>query len=151
MDFRYLTSLDLRVYKPKLWVVISDYKIQTQYGVIIVQRGLITDLASTPQSLHGLPVFDPLGGSRHAGVMHDDLYARQGHAHLDDGSQIQLTREQCDGLLREGLIYSGMSDEAADAYYAAVRAFGQSYWDRTRDGSDWVTDDYWLRTGCEFA
>ena len=89
----FTTPLDLRAYIADEWVVLNP--LVWEYGGerITVPRGFITDLASIPRALRGLPNLDPNGLSRAPAVLHDFLYC----------SQTVESRAVADGIFRAAL------------------------------------------------
>lgn len=132
------TPLDLRVFEPGEWVVLSDLIYQAEPGgpMLTVPRGFITDLASIPRSLRA--VFDVNGRSRAAAVLHDYLYCTQPAA--------GLSRARCDELFREALATCGVGTVERSMMWVGVRAGGWLYWRKRVDGingDDFVPDHYW--------
>ena len=84
-------------------------------GVIIVPRGFLTDLASTPRILW--PVFPPYDTYASAAVMHDHLY------NIKD-----RPRKKCDRLFLEAMSHSNVPIWKRYLIYWAVRLFGGSHY-----------------------
>lgn len=87
------------------------------FGRLEVPVGFITDLASVPGIARAFPDFDPTGLSRRPAVVHDWLYTTK-----------PIPRHQADLFLCEALKAEGLPVGIADAYYGAVRLFGDSHW-----------------------
>lgn len=118
----FLTSLDLRAYKPGEWVVLLAMVFVAASGArYIVPRGFITDLASIPRFLRGL--FNVNGLSREPAVLHDWLYCMQ-----------QTTRAEADALFLEALKVAGVGWGTRYSMFLAVRAGGWMYWADRDDG-----------------
>ena len=91
----------------------------------IVPAGFLTDGASVPRALWAmLASSDP--DILYPAFAHDYLYAVRGK--IPNG--LTLTRQQCDETLRELMLAIGAPAWKAALVYAAVRAGGQSAWDR---------------------
>jgi hypothetical protein len=114
------SELVLEVYEghPDLWVF-AEALVWSGGGFpdFTAPPGFITDLASIPRILRGLPAFDPAGLSRRAAAMHDWLYAWRG-----------VDKPTADAFLRAAMIAEGCSCEDADAFFEAVHLFGDSAW-----------------------
>jgi hypothetical protein len=118
----FLTSLDLRAYKPGEWVVLAGLLYLAKNGArFMVPRGFITDLASIPRLLRWL--IDRDGESRQAAVFHDFLYC----IHYQ-------TRAEADALFLEALEACGVNRVTRYAMYLGVRSGGWVYWNKRRDG-----------------
>lgn len=105
--------------RPDNWIVRAPLVwCDALYGRLAVPEGFYTDLASIPRALRNLPAFDPNGKSRRPAVVHDWLYQCQSHP-----------KSFADEFLRAALIAEGVSPDAAEAFYEAVRLFGQNSWD----------------------
>jgi Protein of unknown function (DUF1353) len=94
-----------------------------KHGMIIVPAGFITDFASVPKMAKWFVDDDDpdiLLGS----LPHDLLYTKQGK--LDDGRQ--LTRYDCDCVLREAMLCCGAPRYKVNIVFAAVRVGGGSHW-----------------------
>lgn len=133
----FLTSLDLRAYKPGEWVVLVGLLYLAGNGArFMVPRGFITDLASIPLALRWL--IDPDGLSRQAAVLHDFLYC----LHF-------TTRAEADALFLEALAACGVGWVTRHAMYAGVRAGGWVYWDQRKDGTskDDFVEPEWFEAG----
>lgn len=147
----FLTRIDLSPYRRNEWVVLKDIIwTHPDFGTVTVPRGFITDLASTPQIMHGLPWFDPSGEGRWGALPHDYLYAshRLNWTDVENGHVFGHAepRSWCDRVLRQALIDGGMSWRLAQAYYLGVRLGGWWPWDRRGDGlqdEDFVPQSYW--------
>lgn len=147
----FLTSVDLRPYRKNDWVVLADVVwTDPKFGTIIIPRGYITDLASTPQILHALPWFDPSGEGRWGSLPHDYLYTSHRLSWIDVASNHVYGHAEprlwCDQVLRQALIDGGMSASLAEAYFLGVRVGGWWPWDHGGDGlqdDDFVPPGYW--------
>lgn len=114
----FTTNLVLETYKPDLWIIAAPLRwVDTQFGKIDVPQGFITDLASIPRALRGLPDFDPNGVSRRPAAMHDWLYAWR-----------KPGKDFADNFLRSSLRVEGASELDACAFYDAVHYFGSDAW-----------------------
>ena len=123
---RFLTSLRIRRLEDNshdgrgTWKLLSPLKYQSDVldRVVIVPRGFVTDLASTPR----MPLAYLLaGGIAHAAaVVHDFSYS---------GGIADITREQADKLLQEAAVQCGASSFQAWVLYMGVRIGGASHWD----------------------
>lgn len=100
------------------------------FGTVVLPRGFLTDLASTPQFLRASPSFDPTGLSRRPAAFHDGAYARL----------FGWDKDKADQFLRAALLVDGMSPMLADWYFDAVHDFGQSHWDG--DAGDLQATDF---------
>lgn len=79
-------------------------------GSHIVPKGSPTDLASIPPGMRS--IFNRLGPSVRAAVVHDDLCRRQ----------FTQSRKEADQMFYRALLDCGMSGWKAKLYYAGVRA-----------------------------
>jgi len=119
----FLTQLELIADpKPDLWTLKAPlWWDDPVYGGLTVPAGFVTDLASIPRALRGLPFLDPNGLSRRPAVIHDWLYGSvEGRAR---GKQF------ADSFLRDALLSEGARPSVAQTFYLAVHWFGQSGWD----------------------
>lgn len=116
----FTTALELlELAQPDLWAIDAPLVYASLSGeAITVPKGFITDLASIPHWLDGLPFLDRTGASRRPGAMHDWLYA---------GMRAR-GKDWCDGMLREALEAEGLSYGQASIYYKAVQWFGAKPW-----------------------
>lgn len=107
---------------PDVWVVVRPLVwLDDEFGRIEVPVGMMTDLASIPRALRGVPELDPDGASRRAAVVHDSLYDRAaGRARGKDFA---------DRFLRAALVAESCGQVTANLFYEAVKEFGQSSWD----------------------
>ena len=102
-------------------------------GVIVVEDGLISDLATIPEIMQGIPV--ELGGLENddprigpIAWVHDKICDLQGVIVLEDGRTVTLTHTQAARILA----YEGMADLGAniiqqDAVFNAVNDFGPQF------------------------
>lgn len=104
--------------EPLVWVAAKRTSWRDTAPGFTVPAGFMTDLASIPRVARNLPAFDPNGVSRKAAVGHDWKYW------LQSG-----TKDEADLFLREAMLAEGCTYLEADAFYAAVKWFGQSSWD----------------------
>ena len=108
---------------PDFWVLAEPLMWQGEtlgrymFPSFVVPVGFLTDLASIPRALRNLAALDPDGPSRRPAVGHDWLYAWQ-----------KWGKAQSDLFLRETLQVEGCSHADAEAFYTAVRLFGDSSW-----------------------
>lgn len=93
---------------------------------VLVEAGLLTDLASIPKVVQGL--LSPAGPYMPAALVHDQLYAR--HRAGDDS----LSRAQADDILLAGMEELGVSWLTRWTIYLAVKAGGWMAWSRPRRG-----------------
>lgn len=148
----FVTECDLRVYKPREWIVLRDFVWRFDWSdleitdplldgllghdelkEITVPRGFITDLASVPPPFRNL--LDTNGTSRKAAVLHDWLYCTQ-----------RCDREQADRLFRFALMRTQTGPIARAMYYSGVRLGGWRYYGERREGlerEDFVPHGYW--------
>jgi hypothetical protein len=105
------------------------WKLQDNFGYendsikVTIKSGFITDGASIPKlfwNIIGNPFEDDL---LKPSIIHDGLY-----------TCMQLQRESCDKLLKEMLLFNGVSKIRTYLIYYAVRIFGSSHWNK--DTSD---------------
>jgi hypothetical protein len=101
-------------------VLVAPWEITTRAGVLRVLPGAITDGASVPELIDGLPGYHHFeGDTMPAACAHDMLYASQ----LCD-------RKTADFILFDLLIDNGVSSARAGAFYNAVHLFGDSIWSK---------------------
>jgi hypothetical protein len=102
-----------------LWTLLADFSYRSDLlgRVLTVPQGFVTDFASVPR----LPfVYLAAGGKGDkAAVIHDWAYSTQ-----------FCDRATADKLLREAMLACGYSEFSANAFYVAVRSFGESHWDK---------------------
>lgn len=112
-----------RLEQPLLW---ED---SGEFGRMEFPAGMVTDLASTPQAMRNLSMFDPCGPSRLAAVGHDYLYA---HGRTPAG--VAISRARADRFLYVALLAEGVSTAVAWSYWAGVRMGGWVPWNAYRRG-----------------
>ena len=133
----FLNHAEVVDYKPNEWVLLRPLVWQDGAFVIEVPARFVTDLASIPGVLRGLPAFNPNGLSRRPAILHDFAYC----------SHCVPTRADADQLLFDALLSAGVSRAVARAYWLGVRAGGWLYWNERRkrgglnDHEDFVTPE----------
>lgn len=141
---KFLTELITRKLPdaPGEFALYRDFVVEFEHGGQcyrqIVPKTFITDFASVPRLAQLLPGFSVNGASAPAAVVHDFHYCCRGRLTVTDLAgelaRLELTRQQCDRLLYDGLLACGYSRPVAAMFYGAVRAGGWLYWYRRRDG-----------------
>ena len=86
----------------------------------VVPPGAATDGASTPAMLASL--LPPTGDYWQSAVLHDAAY--RGDLQLPDGAKANLTKDECDNLLKEAMELSGVDPVTAATIYEGVRLGG---------------------------
>jgi len=96
-------------------------------GVIVLEAGMISDLASIPQGLQNLLSNDDPRISAGAWV-HDLLCDRQGKIVLEDGRAVTLTHTQCAQILAfEAMLDLGANWIQRNGVFHAVNLFGPKF------------------------
>jgi hypothetical protein len=99
------------------WELEADFGYENDKYKITVGSGFITDGASIPRLLWsaiGNPMENDL---LKPAIVHDGLY-----------TLMQLERKECDKLLKEMLLFNGVSRLRSELIYIAVRLFGGAHW-----------------------
>jgi len=104
-------------------ILASFVFISIDHGRITVPKGQTTDFGSVPSLTKSLIDNDDIH-LLFPSVIHDYLYVCQG---LCGGRN--MTREQCDEVLRDGMRIMGSPKWKSEAVFRAVRLGGQPYWD----------------------
>lgn len=102
----------------QLWELLEEFAFYSDGlgRVITVPAGFVTDLASIPRLVQNiLPNDHPT--IEMPSVIHDHLYTTK-----------TTTREQADGVLREGMELQGASGFVRNAVYRILRMFGGAHW-----------------------
>lgn len=94
----------------KTWKLIKNFKVNTSLGTIVVPKGKITDLASTPRILW--IILPPFGRYTQAAVTHDHLYGIN-----------KYSRKDCDKTFYELMIRYGTYKWKALIMYYGVRLY----------------------------
>lgn len=116
---RFLRPLDVELVDEAagIWQLTSplQYSSDLLGRVITVPAGFRSDFASVPRA----PFLYLAAGGKgdRAATLHDWAYSSQ-----------FVDRATADKLLREALLATGYSDLLANAFYLAVRGFGESHW-----------------------
>jgi len=98
------------------WVLDDDICRDSNGIRVCVDRGYITDLASTPFFIR--PIINTYGRYNSAAVAHDKLYQSKGVV-----GNTKLTRKECDDIFRDIMLQDGVSPLLAGVMWASVR-----YW-----------------------
>lgn len=98
------------------WIVWQDIEFEVNLNdntrtSIVVPRGFVTDLASTPPELWGL--YPPFGKYLSAAILHDYLYWRQ-----------VCEPEEADKIIYQTMRDAGVEQTAQSRFYVALRKFG---------------------------
>ncbi|ATG89879.1 DUF1353 domain-containing protein [Methylomonas koyamae] len=102
------------------WIVWEDIEFVTElddhtHMSIVVPRGFVTDLASTPRSLWSL--YPPFGKYLSAAILHDYLYWRQA-----------CSPEEADKIIYQTMRDAGVDQATQSRFYVALRAAGDKAW-----------------------
>jgi hypothetical protein len=110
----------------QLYVLASELRYESDlFGEIVVPAGFVTDFASIPRAaLWYVDDDDP--AILFASVVHDYLYTKKGD--LGRGTNLILSRQNADEVLREAMLVSGARKAQAFVVYSAVRLGGGSHW-----------------------
>jgi hypothetical protein len=103
--------------KNGFWKLQDDFSYENDYIKVTVKSDFITDGASIPKmfwSVIGNPLSDYL---LKPSIIHDGLY-----------TLMQLPRAACDDLLKEMLLFNGVSRVKVLLIYYTVRLLGGSHW-----------------------
>jgi len=98
--------------------------------VYTIPIGATSDGASTPPELW--PFIPPFGGYWKAAFLHDAAYR---NTLLKNGAPANLTKETCDGLLKEAMQSLGVDEIMVDKIYWGVAIGGWSSFEKDRAGS----------------
>ena len=125
------TSIDLRCPTGDGWhmQVLTRVQYRAADGTLYeTLPGTETDGLSTPPPIW--PLIPPMGKLYRGGLIHDAGYKRTLLIVRDDGTRsvANLTKLQCDALLREMVLVLGASEEEANTIYAGVHYGGWSPW-----------------------
>lgn len=99
------------------WIVWEDMEFVVELNdksraSIVVPRGFVTDLASTPRSLWEL--YPPFGKYLSASILHDYLYWRQ-----------TCKREEADKIIYQAMRDAGVKQETQTAFFDALDKWGK--------------------------
>lgn len=111
------------------------YRVKQTEHVIIVPKGFITDLASTPRPLWAIGL-SPIDSYMSAAIVHDYLYWDQ-----------RCTKSQADDVLSLAMEESYVHPVQSYLVYQGVNLFGNSSWNRNsklRNGGEqrFMTESY---------
>lgn len=116
-----------RISKLPLYKVLTPIRYETQYGIITVPAGYVTDLAQIPWFARWLfQVEDPR--YRRAAILHDFLYSFQGGGMVANWNMKVLTFEESNRLLHDYARKDGTEDWKAEIMYCAVEIGGSGRW-----------------------
>jgi hypothetical protein len=131
MAVTFRSELDITPIGPGRWKLRAPLEAQTEFGLIVVPAGFVTDGASVPRFLW--PLYPPMDGDYDAAaVLHD--YAYQ-HSQIDLARQLAgrvLTRAEADSLLSEGMVATNTAKRKRLAIYVGVRVGGKPAWNADR-------------------
>ena len=127
---RLLNDLELIAKKLKhdQWELVDDlqYHVGGPYSteIIIVPKGFVTDMASTPFGIHNILPKD--GSWSPASVIHDALYQNRGMLPVGwfSGPEMTYTQADCDGIFKEAMKVLGVSWWQRNLMWSALRLFG---------------------------
>jgi hypothetical protein len=115
------------LYTPFYCKIVNDDESEVE---VIIPRGFITDLCSTPRAPFTYLLFGGIGNK--AGVLHDALYSPfKGISAVDMYSRepVEVTREWADAVLYAALKACGVGWQAW-WMYKGVRMFGWQFYKR---------------------
>ena len=106
------------------WVVLEDMPFIVQLddrssGTLVVPRGFVTDLASTPPAIWSL--YPPFGKYLTAAILHDYLYWRG-----------TCTQAEADKVIYQAMRDAGVDQAAQSRFYVALRAAGEDAWKKNQ-------------------
>lgn len=119
----FLTKLWLEHVDGRTWVVCAPLRYQSDLlnGVVVVETGTDTDLASIPRLLWR--ILPSSGKYNPAAVIHDAGY--RGTLRTEDGQRINLIKRLCDRVFLEAMLSCGVNGWIARQMYRAVSIFGR--------------------------
>jgi hypothetical protein len=110
-------ALDLRNDTKSTWNLLADFAYENDKYIITLSKGFVTDGASIPRAFWSV-VGSPFEGAYvKPSIIHDGLY-----------TIMQLPRKECDKLLKEMMVFNGVSKIEAEEIYLGVRGFGGMHW-----------------------
>jgi len=103
------------------WKLLKPIVYQARDGrVFVVPRGASTDGASTPALIASL--LPPTGLYWLAAILHDSAYQNTLETNL--GGKANLSKDECDSLLKEAMELSGVDPTTVEVIYEGVRLGG---------------------------
>lgn len=102
---------------PENWIVEQDYQRKTSIGDVVVPKGFMTDLASTPHTVWLR--FPRWGRWSGAALVHDWFYRTR---------PAGVTRYRADRIMFDLMKQDGVRYGDANIIFKAVRAFGDAAW-----------------------
>lgn len=113
----FITDLSVINLHNRYYKLAEDFIVVVDGNTYVVPKGFKTNLANTPEFLHGiLPPDDP--GYIQAAVLHDYLYT----------GAYKLSRRKCDRIFYKVMIAEGNECCLSVAMFVAVRLFGSSHY-----------------------
>ena len=94
-------------------------------NLIVIPDTFRSNGASIPQCLWSITGYPLQQGVRPAAILHDLLYRKK-----------MFPRVLCDQMFYDAMRYEEVSYLKAQAFYIAVRGFGKSHYDKSRDDND---------------
>lgn len=116
------------------WTLTKPLVYETRAGLTFqAVVGATTDGPSIPRRLWSL--HDPFGPAWPCGVLHDAGYRDTVEMLCRDGQwrHVSLTREMCDDIFKESLQVNGAGAFDAEAFYLAVKNFGEHAFKEDRE------------------
>lgn len=110
------------------WDIYNPFPFVVDGVAFTIPKGFRTDLASIPKPAQGITITNDDGRCLMPSLPHDWGYANKGVLPADDGAPRIFTREQIDGILRDGMYACGAGTDLAESFYIAVRAAGWLWW-----------------------
>lgn len=106
------------------WIVLQDMNFKVRLNnkstaKIVVPRGFVTDLASTPREIWSL--YPPFGKYLTASILHDYLYWQQ-----------VCTREQADKIIYQAMHDAGVAPATQTSFFVALDTFGKTAWEENK-------------------
>ena len=119
----FLTPLWLEDIDGDNWCICASFVYQSDLlrGIVTIDAGTFTDLASIPKLLRGIA---PKSGKYNKGaVLHDAGY--NGYLKTIKGQRINLIKPLCDKLFLEAMEVSGVNRVQRKIMYQLVAKFGK--------------------------
>lgn len=120
----FLTAPDLKPILKKQWLLRDELVYGMTSGKeLIIQPGLVTDLASIPWFMR--PFYPVNGLHRYSSALHDGLYQENGVSNIGT-----FTREACDHIFLEAMESQGVGEFRRNSMFKGVDYFGWIAWNK---------------------